>query len=94
MVAQIRDDQVVAIDDPDVAAEYASIVVGCTDTQELSAMLQGLLTSSRVDPTAANCILTNAQSFGTTQWEEFITASVQPSESSSVIQLLDQLAVC
>lgn len=94
VVAQIKDDSVVSIDDPTVASEYAAMLVGCSNPQELEQMLRGLLTGGGVDPTATECIITNARSFGTTQWEQFITSSVQPSEASYLTQLLNELSTC
>lgn len=94
VLAEIADDAVISIDDPDAAAEYASMLVGCTDVTERNAMLQSFLTGSMPDQAAAGCVLSNAEGFGEAQWEEFITASVQPSEASYVSQLLAQLSVC
>lgn len=80
------------IDDPGTAARYGELVAGCSNPQELAGLLQATLTQSGMESYTAQCIATNTQGFGTTQWAEFLGSSVQAAEQAYLEGLLTDLA--
>ena len=81
-------------DDPTQAEQYANIIVDCASVDELTTEFENALSQSGADQASIDCVVANMATFGTTQWVELISTSVQPSQSSYFTQVIQGLAIC
>lgn len=84
----------VSFSDPNLANEFARIVVDCATLDELLVEIETLLVASGIMEPDLSCFIGNLSLFGAPQWQDFIATILQPAESSYAEQLFLELSIC